>query len=213
MILALAMCVSMGVPALAANDIEVLSFEEYYLTLQEEYSKYNIQLEIVEHNADYMYTRELLSKQIAYAKEFAEGITVTRTDYISNENKMAQTDNLRSSRNMPLYFYYSADFTISANNPTTPAYADFTFVCDGDVNVQNGQVISVDHSLQNTYSINMKSNHLNTRCSVYDSGNIQLFVSGPIVFAWTDPFTSSTFETTVNEIHFAQNFDPEDHIG
>lgn len=212
--LAVALSLSLiTIPAFASDSNNTISFDEYSQLLKEEYKKYGIDFEVIPLDKNTTYTSEQLEEQLAFAKEFADSITITCVDRsISTQPKSSNT----AKRVMESDFYYRADFTVSSGVLTIPSTAHFELDCIGTYNMQNGNVMYVsDCSVHHIYSANLASyDGIYADYSINSQDwhqMVTVLAMGELTFEWTDPWTSSTQKATVYGPFFKDTFDPADY--
>lgn len=178
---------SVQLPA-AASDNQVITFDEYYSTLQNEYSKYNILYEIDEYDDTFIFTRDIMDEQIAIAKEFAEGFR------IEAEMEKPKLDKCRSNYTaaisprtvMPVNFFWSGTVSILSDSIAAPGGIDLYATCSGQLNLGHNSIMAKSTSLRETYGINVGAN--NATISASTSGSIiTVTISGSIKFTWNAP--------------------------
>lgn len=146
-------CFVLSVPALAVNTIDksssqVIDFDYYYDALRAEYAKYNIDFVIEQPNLDFVYTLDLLENQLEIARSFCEGLTV-EVEHIPNN-----FSNIAVQPYVMVYPYsWSTSLTIKSNAVNVPAYLTVDLYCTGEVDSQNGVVISRNAGVREKTSV------------------------------------------------------------
>lgn len=204
----------------AAYTENIISFEEYKDTLQHEYEKYGMTLEIELGNEDTIFTRDMLLSHLSMVEDLSNSFA---GEYIGSTmalEPIPQSNNNDTIEPKAMYarYAYSVEFLVSAD--TFPlnflATATFEAVCYGTVDLQNGAVVTVeDYSVSHVSSHNLESYDLDLTCTIYNHGysdnSVQMQVLGTAEFAWTEPTTNITYRSS-KDVAFADNFNPHEHL-
>lgn len=137
---------SVQLPA-AANDNQVITFDEYYSTLQNEYSKYNILYEIDEYDDTFIFTRDILDEQIAIAKEFAEGFRIEAEMEKPKLDKCGSnyTAEISPRTVMPVNFSWAGTVSILSNSIAAPGGIDLYATCSGQLDLGHNSINYCNH--------------------------------------------------------------------
>lgn len=76
-ILVLSMCAGLSLTALASEENDTITIEEYMAALQEEAAKYGMEVELLEYHPDKVITREALEHELEVLRRSAESLEVT----------------------------------------------------------------------------------------------------------------------------------------
>lgn len=191
--------------ALSHHPDDIISYEDYYSTLLDEYYKYGCEVELISCNKDATYTRSELANQLALIRnaqtQKAEQNQIRLQEQFGNIPNEQLPATPRSI--MPIPFSYSETFTI--NDSTGVCYVNIRLRCSGEVNADNHNVLGVlSCDLTERQSLNLKSLTLNepeyrtNYLHGYGSapGYVSVLVTGSARFSWTDKY-GSTFQDNV----------------
>lgn len=190
------------------NDDEVITFDYFYNSLKAEYAKYNVEFEIEKPNLDYIYTRGFLNEQLAFARDYCEGLTII----VSDESNLADGSSYVIPYSMVMNYIWNKDLTIKSNHSLAPGYVDVALTCSGDVDIQNSHTISARASVTEKTAMNLGENNLYATCSISSKGDsVYVTLRGSVKFSWTEPNTYTVFSTVVSEPFFGDSFNPNSY--
>lgn len=199
------MCISLSIPALAsAPSNNVITFEEYSQTIIAEYAKYGRQVEVVSHDPNTVYTRDMLEEHLQYIGPITLTFSEGSFELIDGPN----------ARSMQRNFRYTHTFGIESNDFPLKAAADFTCECEGVVDIQNNHVSYIsDYSVWEEFSFNLDSWDLDmtARKNYPTEGEVYLEFDGMVIFEWTDPIANTVWRDPVN-YEYGWPFDADEYI-
>ena len=159
--------------AQSSRDNEIISFDEYYSAMKEEYAKYGITYEIYQKNDDYIFTKGVLRENLNNARQQGKIYKQQKEDEMKNIielNKDLSVDNNNqyTTRIMPVTVTKQSYQTVSS-----PMYIGSAEICletRATVDVNNDKWISVNYvtSYQSGAYVNFKSwVHNSSSYSIY----------------------------------------------
>ncbi len=199
----------------SGNDDEIISFDEYYTALKDEYAKYGMDFEILDADEEVIFTQEILNEQIEIAKEFRNGLKVkAHNTYDVNNPVETKEYMVQPRRIMPVDYNWGTSYTISSpDSYRVPGYMDVYIGVYGEVNVQNSLVMSYYGYWREDFSMNVSSTGLDVTTRKTDGGvSIYVVLDGSVRFSWTEPTTNITQSTTAYGPFIGTSFRPEQFI-
>lgn len=187
---------SMNVAAIDTSD-ETISFETYYSTIQAEYAKYGIQYEILEVNPTYVPN----TTDLAYALDLARTVGESQDSAGRVEVKLKASnieDTLSPQAMIEAPFEYEYSWEIYR---LPYGFVSFRTVCEGSVDLNRGEVISVDdfYTRDITYA-NFDSVTFDVEDYTTTNGNksISWELEGYVRFVWQEPNSGYTTSITAD---------------
>ena len=113
---------------------------------------------------------------------------------------------------MPMDFYYTNSFMVVWND--FPRYGDAEFDCamSGEIDIQSANIMSVAYfDVGHVKSINMDDYDLTTDYSIRNHGEIMVYVSGTVDFAYTNPETNIVYKASKVGPFFVDTFNANDY--
>ena len=202
-------CFSVSVSAQGSD--EVISFDYYYLTLRDEYAKYGIDFRIENTNSDAVYTQQLLEQQLAEAKTFCESISYTTTETPTAISATNISDNIVLPQSMPVYYYWTRDYTIRSDTAVPNGYLTVEVYCYGYVDIQNGYTISATAAIDDSHGVNVSVQDLTPQATLYSDGGVSVWLNGSVQFEWTGPLGNNYF-ARIQGPFLVGTFTPDEHI-
>lgn len=176
---------------------EVISFDEYYNSMKELYSEYNIDYEILDVDEDFVFTRELLERQLLETREMLENSANSASVHIvasetADQDKTKGDDSVRAL--MP--YSYQDSCYVYLTNPSILGYAYFKMTLNATADAQHNTFLSI-----NSYTFRQSGEYMNfkswtelSKSYVLSSDRQKCTVTfvGEIVFEYTEPNTGIT---------------------
>jgi hypothetical protein len=189
-----------------AEQEEVISFQEFYSTLQLEAKKLNMDFVIKDPNYDYVYTRAYLDEQVKAMRQFSEDMRTIKVE------RRIEPQSVIMRRAMIKSYAFKDTWTASSQAFSVPSYASFTVTAIGEVDLQNGNIVSSTVSTSRKRSVNLDDwSGLQTSATEKGS-NLNIIVTGKLEWAWTDPKTNSTWGATTHGPFYMQTIQPEKYV-
>lgn len=208
--LALAMCFSLFSSAYAVEEKNqnVISFEDYYQALKAEYAKYNVNLEILDHDDSFVYTKELLDEEIASLNSYMK-----TADFDANTGRFinhvdckahASENNIEGQsllRSMPYTRNWYTYVTLRAPSPV-PGSAEMEGAVNATENIQNNTFMYINKVSSRQYgnALNFESwTQTSNSLRIYHSTEIWGWIFGTIVFVVNEPKTGTVYRNTSDQ--------------
>lgn len=204
-ILVLSILLTPGINAFAATDSsdEVISFEEYYSTLRDEYFEYGITYEVYQKNDDFVYTKNLLEAQLVKARQ--EGIELIKQQQEIEKQSAVILAELKKSieiedRNIvtPMVMYITRNFSSiqTVTSPSGMGRADICLEAEATADADKGYFLWINSydNYQSGYYVNFKSWDVTyEKCTVesfHGTRNAVFYeVEGRLTIEYTEPKT------------------------
>lgn len=203
-ILSLALCFSLAIPAFAFTsdpaENQVITFEEYFATVHEEFAKYGIDYQVIERNDDFVFTQKVLNEKITEIQDTMSKTTVSyNRDYdpdaeaTVNSSVSSVGNEISAARIMPVEQVFQHEVYLECPYAPTLAWAYICMEVVALVDLQGGNLMSIE-----SYSSFQKGAYLNfvswqqRSMSVnpnYMAGTFRATVNGLLTVEYTEPTT------------------------
>lgn len=206
--LALAMCFSLLSSAYAVEEqnSNVISFEDYYKALKAEYAKYNMNLEILDHNDSFVYTQEFLDEKIASLNSYMETADFDKESgtFLDYNYEETTSENNTEGQSILGIMPNTRDYTLYPTVNATgifPGSAELEIRVNVTEDVSSGVFMSINSVTSRQYgtAVNFESwtqtSHTVHIISNYNS-LIYGVVHGTLVAIYTEPKTGNVIRNT-----------------
>lgn len=154
----------------------------------------------------------MLERHLEGAREFCENLSVELSPVPSLPLNLL--DNDISLYAMPLRYLWRSTVYISTNATSFPVAGSLKgeLVCSGDVDIQNGVVISRTAKFNELSSVNVGSSKLTATAATVNSLYVRVSLDGTVKFAWTEPKTNLRYTATVYGPFKITTIEPQRYI-
>lgn len=197
---------------LDANSDNFVSEEVFTETLEKEFEKHGVTVDIDVSEASVPLTKQLLEIELEKVEEMSDFQIISGERKVSIAPKPVTNDVGVTPYVMPMDFYYTNSFMVVWND--FPRYGDAEFDCamSGEIDIQSANIMSVAYfDVGHVKSINMDDYDLTTDYSIRNHGEIMVYVSGTVDFAYTNPETNIVYKASKVGPFFVDTFNANDY--
>ena len=184
-----------------SDDEHKINASAYEQVIIDEYEKYGIEAEIVEHGKEWI-SQDELNAALSFTQAAAEGFASTShpvpTDFdtYNLSTQLNVNESVEALRIMPVPFAYVKTETVSSNVPSGSCEFDIHF--DGEIDAQRENIIWIsDVEVTPRHSINMESYKINKTLTNKNGRIFSYNISGEVEFKYTEPNTGVVTKNNV----------------
>ena len=197
-----------------ANSDNFVSEEVFTETLEKEFEKYEVTMNIDVSNASVPLTQQLLETELGKVEEMSDFQIIPGERQVSIVPKPVTNDIEVTPYVMPMDFGYTNSFMVVWNDFLRHGNAQFDCILSGEIDIQSANIMNVDRfEVRHVKSINMDDYDLTTDYYIQNLGGMMIYVGGTVDFSYTNPKTNIVYKASEIGPFLIDTFNANDYIG